>query len=132
MFAGLLLEQNIQKKLKLPYRVMRVDGSLLTDAVKRSLTDEDWSVRTQTIASLLDYTPPLDYELIQAVSKNLDKPQWPDRMLAVYLLSRVQGENFQPVLTQIAANDNNEVVREMAIVLGGKPEVPAPDSNTEK
>lgn len=132
LFAGLLLEQTIQKKLNLPYRVIKVDKSLLTSAVKRSLADEDWIVRTQTMSLLLGFTPPLDYELLQAISGNLSKPEWPDRMLTIYLLSRVQGENFKPVLGQISDDDDNEVVRKMVAALDVKPKVTIPDSDADK
>lgn len=132
LFAGLLLEQTIQKKLNLPYRMIKVSESVLTNALRDGLADENWVVRTQTMSSLLVFKPPLHYELVQTISENLDKPQWPDRMLAICLLSKLQGENFKPVLDQIATNDNNAIVRKMAVALGAKPRAPIPAFDVEK
>jgi hypothetical protein len=74
---------------------------------------------------------PLDYKLIKALSKNLNDSRWPVRLMAVYLLAKNQNNNFTGVLDWTAENDSNELVRDMAIALGGlapKPEIQEPAS----
>lgn len=119
LFAGLMLEQDIQKKISLPYRVIKVDRELLASSVKRSLADENWTVGVQTMATLMDFTPPLDYDIINGLSSKLNDPKWPVRLLAVYLLNRTQGENFKSVLNWTGQNETDEIVRQMVIALGG-------------
>jgi len=62
---------------------------------------------------------PLDFELIDAVAENLNDTRWPVRLMAVFLLSKAQNENFRKVLDWAAKYDPNNSVRYMAVALGG-------------
>jgi len=119
LFAGLMLEQDIQKKIELPYQAVKVDRALLISSVKRNLADDNWSVNLQMIATLMNFTPPFDYDIINAVAGNLNRPQWPVRLMAVYFLNRAQGENFKSVLDWTGQNDASEFVKRMVTALGG-------------
>jgi len=125
LFAGLLMEQYAMSKSKLSYRPVHVERALLTDAIRRSLTDEDWKVKLQTMAAMLLFPAPLDYNLTRAVSENLNDSHWPVRMMALYLLSNLQGDVFKQVLDWTAKYDSNVTVQSMAIALGAEaPQVP--------
>ncbi|MBW8034647.1 MAG: hypothetical protein FVQ79_03030 [Planctomycetes bacterium] len=126
LFAGLLLEQDIQKKIKLPYQAVKVDRALLVRAVKRSLADDNWSVGIQMMSTLMNFTPPFDYDIIHGVSGKLNSPQWPVRLLAVYFLDKAQGENFKSVLDWTRQNETSEIVRKMITALGGTEKTPVP------
>jgi len=121
LFTGLLKEQNEMLKRKPLYRYMYADWMepLLSSALSGLLhnpANGQWGVKVHTMAEMLSL--PLDYELISAVAKNLNDTNWPVRMMAVYLLSRIADRSFDKVLDWTAKNDSSELVRDMAIALG--------------
>ena len=129
LFAGLLMEQHTMANCPPLYKFMYADWmpALLKSALLHSLNDDAWVVKVNTMAAMLDL--PMDYEMIDAVSKNLSDTHWPARLMAVYLLARTRGSNFGKVLDYSAQYDSNQFVRGMAIALGAvKPEVKEPPS----
>ncbi|MCX5636228.1 MAG: HEAT repeat domain-containing protein, partial [Planctomycetota bacterium] len=54
-----------------------------------------------------------------AVAENLNSPNWPVRIQAIYLLAKSPESKFQKVLGWSAKYDPNVLVRNMAIALGG-------------
>ncbi len=127
LFTGLLMEQYQAAKSPISYRVVPIERALLTDAVRKSLTDEDWKVKLQTMAAMLLFPAPPSYDLTRAVSENLGDSNWPVRLMALYLLSSLQGEAFKPVLDWTARYDVSVPVRNTATALGGQvPQVSQP------
>ncbi|MHC4646086.1 MAG: hypothetical protein ACYTBJ_11330 [Planctomycetota bacterium] len=120
LFTGLLMEQIAAAKGETSYNIVRPDWmpEMLKSALAQALTDEDWVVRVYTMAGMLSL--PLDYELTQALSNNLSDAHWPSRMTALFVLGKTQGGNFSEVLDWTAQYDSNELVRQMAVALGGK------------
>jgi hypothetical protein len=131
LFAGLLTEQKLLASGGPLYRYRLVDRTVLVDALRRGLNDASWKVRLHVIASLWSVGEPLDYDLILAVSRNLQHEQWPMRLGSLVLLERSQGSGFAKVLDWTAQYDAHAVVRAMAVTMGGeapeptKPEAPA-------
>lgn len=80
---------------------------------------DDWVVKVNTMADLLALQ--IDQELATTVAKNLNDPQWPVRLMAVYLLASSTGEKFHAVLDWIAQQDSNELVRSIAMSLQSAP-----------
>lgn len=119
LFTGLLMEQYAMEKSKASYKFVPVERTLLVDAVRLSLGDENWTVKIQTMAMLLMFPSPLYYEITRDVSENLNDSQWPVRMMTLYLLSKHQGDDFKPVLDWAAKYDSQEDIRTMAVALGG-------------
>jgi hypothetical protein len=116
LFSGLLLEQYATAGSK-PYRMTYVDPQLLRSGLARCLGDEDWTLRAETMLMLGDL--PLDYNLLNAVSENLDSKQpWPVRMTALWLLGKDDDTAFRKVRDWTAQNDDNKMVLEMAAALG--------------
>ena len=129
LFVGLLMEQYAKAGSGASYRRFHVEPALLTDAVRRSLADEDWKVKLQTMAAMLLFPGSPSYDLTRAVSENLNDRHWPVRMMALYLLSSLQGDAFKPVLDWTAKYDSSGPVRNMAIALGADiPEVSPPSA----
>ena len=127
LFVGLLMEQYAMAKSGTSYRTVHVEQTLLNDAVRRSLADEDWMVKLQTMAAMLPFPVAPDYELTRAVSDNLGDSNWPVRVMALYLLSSLQGDTFKPVLDWTAKYDPTSQVRNTAIALGADaPQVSQP------
>ena len=127
LFVGLLMEQYAMAKSGTSYRTVHVEQTLLNDAVRRSLADEDWMVKLQTMAAMLPFPVAPDYELTRAVSDNLGDSNWPVRVMALYLLSSLQGDTFKPVLDWAAKYDSNLKVRITAVALGADaPQVSQP------
>jgi hypothetical protein len=128
---GLMMEQHAMSASAKPlYRYMEVDRSLLIDAIRRGLADENWRVRVQTMSAIRLFTGPLDFSLTDAISDNLNDENWAVRLMSLYLLSELQGDNFKRVLDWTAKYDTNSLVRGMAVSLGGdEPEVP--DAETD-
>jgi len=118
LFAGLLKELQSTAEGEPPYPLMYAEWmpQLLTSALVRNLEDDDWTVRVQTMASMLGLS--LDYELTRAVAKNLHNSYWPCRLTALYLLARTDGPSFSKVLNWAAKYDSNRYVRQMARALG--------------
>ena len=90
---------------------------MLRSALLQSLADDNWVVRAHTTAAMLSL--PMDYELINAISENLNDTHWPVRLIAMYSLAKHQGSNFRKVLAHTAEYDSDKLVREMAVALGG-------------
>jgi hypothetical protein len=76
---------------------------------------DEWVVKVNAMADLLGV--PIDQELAAALAKNLNHPQWPVRLMAVYLLAQGSGGGFERVLNWVAQNDANELVRGIALSL---------------
>jgi len=98
---------------------------------ERRATSDDWQVLVHTQAAMLSL--PLDADLMNAVAKNLNHPNWPVRLMAIYLLATSRagdgtsrqkgaapdqvGGGFDKVLDWSAKNDSNSLVRDMAVAL---------------
>jgi hypothetical protein len=121
LFMGLVLEKDAMQRSRPAYQYMDVPRPLLIDAVNRSLRDESWAVRIQTMSTMLLATGSLDYELIKTVSESLSDSHWPVRLMTLYLLSKSQGPQFQQVLDWSVRYDTNSMVRNMAIAIGAEP-----------
>jgi hypothetical protein len=123
LFTGLLREQHAMLNRKPLYRFMYADwmepllrSALLHESgLLRNFADGEWIVKVHTMAEMLSLQ--LDYELIDAVAKNLNNTNWPVRMMAVYLLAKAPDGNFDKVVDWTAKNDSNGLVRNMAIAL---------------
>jgi hypothetical protein len=127
LFIGLLEENNAMVNQPASYKFMYADWmpELLKSAVIETLSDRDWIVKSNTMAEMLSLG--LDYELTNAVAENLNDTQWPVRFMAIYLLAKNQGSEFNKVLDWHAEYDPHVIVRNMAIALGGEkpePEIP--------
>lgn len=124
LFAGLLKEQYAMSGIEPPYRFTYADwmpgllrSALLHESgLLRNPNDDEWVVKAHTLAEMISL--PLDHELISAVSDNLNNPNWPVRMMAVYLMAKTPDTKFTKVLNWAAKTDSNKLVRNMAIALG--------------
>jgi hypothetical protein len=118
LFVGLLAEQNAMANREPLYKFVYADWmpTLLKSAVLQGLADKDWVVKVHTMAAVLSL--PMDYQLINAVSENLNDTHWPVRLMSLYLLSKVQNGNFKKVLDWAAKYDSFSLVKDMAVALG--------------
>ena len=125
LFTGLLKEQYALPNLTPPYRLMYAEG--MRDLLRSGLSHEyglllnpaenEWIVKIHTMADMISL--PLDITLMSAVAENLNNPQWPVRLMAVYLLAGNPESGFDKVLEWVAQKDVNKYVREMAVVISG-------------
>ena len=119
-FAGLLAEQNAVKRSKPLYRMAKLERSIMLNAVKQGLSDDNWSVKSQTMLAILPLSSSDDEaSLTKLISSNMTALEWPVRMAAIYLLNESQRGKFSKVLDWAAESDENENVRDLAIALGG-------------
>lgn len=125
LFTGLLRERRAMTEhgdALYPYRHADWLADLLRSAfvsdsgLLLGSGEDEWVVKVHAMADLL--TLPLDRELAAAIAGNLNHPQWPVRLMAVYLLANAQGPSFAKVLGWVARNDGNPLVRSMAMALG--------------
>jgi hypothetical protein len=123
LFTGLLKEQ----------RFMVEKGTLYTFAYepwmpgqfRASLTsssglllggaDSEWAAKVNTMADMLSMS--LDQELTAVVLKNIERPQWPVRLMAIYLLAKSSAASVGGVLDWVVKNDKDDLVRSMAVSL---------------
>ncbi|HUT30834.1 MAG TPA: hypothetical protein VMX13_13660 [Sedimentisphaerales bacterium] len=119
LFAGLLMEQSLMANRKPMYKFASAGWmpDLLRAALLRSLADEDWIVRLHTMVAMLSL--PLDYAFIDSISGNLSDDRWPLRLMSTFLLAKSGDPNFAKVLDWTAKYDSNQLVRQMAVALGG-------------
>lgn len=132
LFTGLLAEQNAMANREPLYKFMYADWmpALLKSALVHNLTSDDWVVKAHTMAYMTSL--PLDFELINALSENLNDTHWPTRLMAIYLLAKNQNGKFTKVLDWTAKYDSNKLVRDMAIALGGAVPEPEPQEPAEQ
>ncbi len=121
LFAGLLAEQQEFRRTGPAYRFIYAEPQILSSALARCLSEDDWILKVQTIAAILKLK--LDYRLTDTISAELNNDNWPVRLIAVLALSKNQTKKFKPVLSWTAKNDPNPQVRDLASVLsdGSKP-----------
>jgi len=120
LFTGLLMEEEAMANREPLYKFKYADWmpALLKSALVQTIADDDWTVKAHTMAGMVSL--PLDYELTNAVAKNLNDTHWPVRMMAIFLLAKSGGNNFGRVLDWTAKYDPSKYVRQMAIALGGR------------
>ena len=118
LFIGLLTEQQAMANKEPLYKFMYADWMppMLKSAILHSLSSDDWVEKTYTMANMISL--PMDYEMTDAIGKNLSDTHWPTRLIAVYMLAKSQSKNFKKVLDWTAKYDPNMLVRQMAIALG--------------
>ncbi len=126
LFAALLAEQQDMHKRRINYQLMYADWmpNVLKSVLRKCLKDEDWNVKTQTMAAMAYLT--LDSKLTNDVAENLNDSKWPVRLMALYLLAK-NGHNLGKVLDWTARYDSNPLLREMAVALGGTAPEPEPE-----
>lgn len=127
LFVGLLTEQQIlMSGRRPPYKLMYADWmpgmlkSALTheSGLLRNRADSEWEVKVNTMADMLYLS--LDSDLAGAVAENLNSPNWPVRLQAIYLLAKSPESKSQKVLDWSAKYDPDVLVRNMAVALGGR------------
>jgi hypothetical protein len=126
LFAGLFAEQYKASKSKVFYKTFYTENlpQFLKTGLLKNLKDENWEVRTETLAAMT--AVPLDITFIKQVSENLNDAYWPVRLMAVKLLAETNSD-FSKVLDWTARYDSEELVRDMAVAFGAKvPETPKP------
>jgi hypothetical protein len=121
LFTGLLREQQAMADhgTLYPYRNAQWMPALLRSALTSDSGlllgngADDWVAAVCTMSDMLSVQ--LDEGLVAAVAKDLNRPEWPVRMMALYLLAHGSHGDFQPVLDWFAQNDANELVRRIAM-----------------
>ena len=130
LFICLLAEQDIMANREPLYKFMYADWmpEILKSALVQNLDDDDWVVKANTTAAMLAL--PLDYQLTEAFSENLQDTHWPVRLITLYLLAESsRSTSFKDVLDWTAKYDSNDFVRGMAFALGATQPAPV-ESNT--
>jgi len=123
LFVGLLKEQHTMAEQGALYRCKYADwmpGFLKSALLQESglllnPAEDEWVVKVHTMAEMLSL--PLDTELMNTIAKNLNHPQWPVRLMTVYLLAKSSENKFDRVLSWAAENDSSRIVRDMAMAL---------------
>jgi len=129
LFAGLLAEQQKCRQTGPAYQFMYAEPELLSSAIARCLSEDDWVLKVQTMAAMLKLK--LDYRLTEAVSEELSNSNWPVRLMAVLTLAGNQDEKFSSVLNWTAKNDPQPIVKELAAILAGDAETDRNSSNLQ-
>lgn len=130
LFTDLLREQHTIADGKTLYKLASADWmpAMLKSALIHYLTrDDDWVAKVHTMSGMLSL--PMNYELTNAASANMNDKNWPARLMAMYLLAKSQDNDFAKVLDWTAKYDSSKFVRDMAIALGAAvPEKTAAES----
>lgn len=120
LFAGILKEINILTDKEPSYNYMYADWmpELLRSTLANALNSDQWVILVKTMANLENI--PMTYDMTQALAANLSHPRWPVRLMALYVLTTDQAQNFAKVLNHTAEFDTNKFVRQMALALGAE------------
>jgi hypothetical protein len=128
-FTGLLMEQYALDESGPLYRQMSVERAIIKDAIRRSVQDDNWKIKTHIMTEMTMLPVPLEYDLTKVVTENLTDEYWPVRIMALYLLDKSHGPSVKVVLDRTAKYDKHWLVRNMAVSLGG--DVPKEETEIE-
>jgi hypothetical protein len=119
LFAGLLMEEHIManREPSYPYKYSDWMPDLLESGLVYNLANDEWISRIYTMKAMLGLS--LDFDLLEAASENLTNENWPVRIMTLYLLVENQSSGFDRVLDYTAKYDQERLVRDMAVALGG-------------
>lgn len=109
------------------YRPAPIPLRRVHQALCAALSSESWEIRVRALDAL--QIAGLDRRLLNAAENCLEHPHWLVRLMAVRLLAR-QGAAFAGRAREIAANDPDELVRDLArsYVLRWSPPASAPST----
>ncbi|TWT44826.1 hypothetical protein RAS1_12440 [Phycisphaerae bacterium RAS1] len=96
---------------RLNYKPRAVAADAIRKALLAGLSSDSWENRVRTLDAMQNVG--LDAAMLAAVNGCLDHSHWLVRMMAVRLMVR-QGASFAEVLAEMAAGDEDELVRELA------------------
>lgn len=111
VFAQLLGESQRVASQKLHYRPSAIPAERLAESLREALTMGDWELRVRALDAL--QAAGLDRAIMASARDCLRHDHWLVRLMALRLLAR-QGADFRDEATQIAASDDDEIVREIA------------------
>jgi hypothetical protein len=111
VLAELLGEKQRATMSKLAYRPSPTPAERIYQALLNGLGSESWEVRVRTLDAL--QVAGLDAQMVHSAEACLEHPHWLVRLMAVRLLAR-QGQAFAETAARIAADDEDELVRELA------------------
>ena len=117
LFAGLLAEEQIFRKQEPQYTFAYADWMppLLKSALLNNMSAGDWGVVVHTIDAMQNVS--LDPDMTRSVGEKLTDSNWPVRLAALYLLDKNQDSNFPDVLTWVAEQDQNKLIRDIAAIM---------------
>lgn len=126
LFAGLIKEQYAMAERTLyPFRYADWMPGMLRSAFTSDSGlllgsgEDNWAVAVHALAETL--AMPLDTDMTAALAKDLNHPNWPVRMMALYVLGNSSGSDFTRVSDWYMQNDSSEYVRSMAAALRPRP-----------
>jgi tetratricopeptide (TPR) repeat protein len=107
-----LLGEKQRADLKRPaYRPEPIPARRIYQTLLNALGSESWELRVRTLDAL--QVAGLDAQMVRAAELCLEHPHWLVRLMAVRLLAR-QGPAFADTVRRIAAEDEDELVRDLA------------------
>ena len=107
-----LLGEKQRADLKQPaYRPEPIPARRIYQTLLNGLGSESWELRVRTLDAL--QAAGLDAQMVRAAEACLEHPHWLVRLMAVRLLAR-QGRDFADTARRIAADDRDELVRDLA------------------
>lgn len=110
-FGQLLGESQRAAAQQLNYKPQPIPAARVQAVFRTALTGESWELTVHALEAL--QAAGLDRSLLQESQRALEHPHWAVRFMAVRLLAR-QGKAFADQARQIASNDPDELVRDLA------------------
>lgn len=110
-FGELLGESQRNAMKKLDYRPATIPTDRLSQSLREALASGAWETRVRALEAL--QAAGLDAATLEAARTCLKHEHWLVRMMALRLIAR-QGAEIRPVAEQLASDDPDETVRELA------------------
>jgi tetratricopeptide (TPR) repeat protein len=122
LLDGLVAEKLAAKKYGVVYRRNPFPDSALSKAFDMSIDDMNWQVKFLMLNVLRGADQSFDAKL--KFSGALDDDEWPIRLLSLYALTNIpQSDDFQKVLDWMYQADEEELIRQMALISGAVPAI---------
>ena len=117
LISGLVAERNAAEKYGVFYRHSAVPQDTFNDAFEITFDEENWQVKLLMLDVLRNAG--IGFQAQERYSAALEAPQWPIRLMSLYGLSRLDdGSDFDKVLNWMYQSDEQELVRNLAALLG--------------
>ena len=122
LLNGLVAERQAAKRYGVLYKRKVFSDEVLNEAFKTSLDDMNWQVKFLMLDVLRSADQSFDAK--KKFSDALDDDQWPIRLLAIYSLTNIpQSDDFQKVVDWMYQADEEQLVREIALIACALPEI---------
>ncbi len=118
ILAALLAERQAAESTPVDYGAYRVDEMTLSRLLLSRTTDEDRNVRLRVLGTLSRVK--LEKSFVFWAGRSLNHEDWLTRFMTVRVIAEQVGATYLPLILQVAEQDKDDSVRELASALASR------------